>query len=239
LQVASGTFSSASSYDGSTVFAHWPPGYRRRLGHTFYMYIGRKFVTLLLFLALLLTEACNKKKPALPPRSIAPTVAEELPAEIPETQESSTPEVAQTPVQPPPVKTKPKKAPKSTAKKTAPPNPTPPAPAPATATNTTTVATLRPPRTGAVEAPPDTAIAAAIPSEEAIRQKERTAQIVESTENSLKNMTRSLNDEEKSMRTQIQSYLQQSKKATSDGDIERAYHLARKAQLLAEALLKE
>ena len=41
------------------------------------------------------------------------------------------------------------------------------------------------------------------------------------------------------MRTQIQSYLQQSRKATIDGDFERAYNLAKKAQLLADALIKK
>ena len=48
------------------------------------MIAPRKFVTLLLVLALLFTEACNKKKPVLPPHSLAPTIAAELPDEIPE-----------------------------------------------------------------------------------------------------------------------------------------------------------
>ena len=41
------------------------------------------------------------------------------------------------------------------------------------------------------------------------------------------------------MKSQIQSYLQQSRKATTDGDFERAFNLAKKAQLLAEALSKK
>ena len=63
--------------------------------------------------------------------------------------------------------------------------------------------------------------------------------MVDATENALKGINRSLNDEEKSMRSQIQSYLQQSRKATTDGDFERAYNLAKKAQLLADALVKK
>ena len=63
--------------------------------------------------------------------------------------------------------------------------------------------------------------------------------MVDATENALKGINRSLSDEEKSMRSQIQSYLQQSRKATADGDFERAYNLAKKAQLLAEALVKK
>ena len=55
----------------------------------------------------------------------------------------------------------------------------------------------------------------------------------------MKNLSRSLSDEEKSMKAQIQSFLLQSRKATTDGDFERAYNLAMKAQLLAEALIKK
>ena len=78
-----------------------------------------------------------------------------------------------------------------------------------------------------------------MPSEAITRQKENTAQIVDATENSLKNLSRQLNDEEKAMKSQIQSYLQQSRKATTDGDFERAYNLANKAHLLADALIKK
>ena len=41
------------------------------------------------------------------------------------------------------------------------------------------------------------------------------------------------------MVTQIKSYIAQSRKATSDGDFERAYNLAMKAHLLADALVKK
>lgn len=204
------------------------------------MITARKFVTCLLVLALSLTEACTKKRPVLPPHSPAPTIATELPDEIPENPETQAPEVAQVPVEPAPVKTKPKKQSHTTAKKTTPPASAPPAAAtsPAPAAATQTVATLRPSANPASEVPPDTAIAAAIPSEQITRQKATTAQIVDATENSLKNLSRQLSDEEKAMKTQIQSYLQQSRKATTDGDFERAYNLAKKAQLLAEALNK-
>jgi ElaB/YqjD/DUF883 family membrane-anchored ribosome-binding protein len=175
------------------------------------MIVLRKLVTLLLVFSLLFIEACNKKKPVLPPRAVAPTIAVDLPDAIPENpaDETPAPAEAEATTPPPPVKTKPKK------------------------TTRTTVAGLRPP------APPDTAIAAAMPSAEITKQKENTTQIVDSTENSLKNLSRALSDEEKAMKTQIQSYLQQSRKATTDGDYERAYNLAKKAQLLADALIKK
>ena len=202
----------------------------------------RKFVILFLVLALLFTEACNKKKPVLPPRALAPILAVELPDEIPENPETPVTDVAQVLVAPQPVNAKPKKAPRTTAKKT-PPASTPTAAAPvatpAPANNTQTVASLRPPRNPGSELPPDTAIAAAMPSQKVTEQKEKTAQIVDATENSLKSLTRQLSDEEKAMKSQIQSYLLQSRKATTDGDFERAFNLASKAQLLADALIKK
>jgi ElaB/YqjD/DUF883 family membrane-anchored ribosome-binding protein len=198
------------------------------------MMILRKLVTLLLVLGLLFVEACNKKKPVLAAHPPAPTIAEELPDAIPENPDMpAAPAVAERQQEPPPVKTKPSKnTPRTTAKKTTPPpvsNPAPAATQPQPAPGNQTVASLRP--------PPDTAIAAAMPSQEITRQKENTTQIVDATENSLKNLSRPLSDEEKGMKTQIQSYLQQSRKATTDGDFERAFNLARKARLLADALI--
>jgi len=199
------------------------------------MILLRKLVTLLLVFGLLFVEACTKKKPVLPSHAPAPTIAVDLPEEIPEnpTDEQPASVAQEKPPEPPPVKTKPKKTTRSTAKKSPPPASTSPAASPAVTNSNQTVASLRPP------SPPDTAIAAAMPSAAINRQKEDTAQIVDATENNLKNLSRSLNDEEKAMKTQIQSYLQQSRKATTDGDFERAFNLAKKAQLLADALIKK
>jgi ElaB/YqjD/DUF883 family membrane-anchored ribosome-binding protein len=204
------------------------------------MIVRPKFVTSLLVLALLFTAACNKKKPVLPPRSMAPTIAVDLPEELPENPEAPAPEVVQATVEPP-VKAKPKKAPHSAVKKATPPASVPAAaaPPPAPTNNNQTVASLRPPQKPSAEIPPDIAIAAAMPSQAITKQKEITAQIVDATENSLKNLSRQLSDEEKAMKSQIQSYLLQSRKATSDGDFERAFNLAKKAQLLADALIKK
>ena len=211
------------------------------------MNFQRKFVTLALMLLLLFTEACNKKKPVPPPQAQAPTtVAEALPDEIPENPETPITEQAPIPVVTPPTKTKPKKPARTqTARRVAPPANTPAAtppsstPAQAPANNQQQVAALHPPHNGNSDTAPDMAIVAAIPSQQASQQKEDTARMVDATENALKNITRSLSDEEKAMQTQIQSYLQQSRKATADGDFERAYNLAKKAQLLAEALIKK
>ncbi len=229
-------------YDETIGLTHWPFGNCRICEPNSGVVVAlRNFVISLLLLALLLTGACNKKKTAPPPRALAPTLAVELPDEIPENPEEPAPVVAQTPVELPPVKTKPKKPARSAAKKAPPPASTPAATASpsAPANDSQTVASLRSPHNATSEGAPDMAIAAAMPSEAIVKQKEITAQIVDSTENSLKNLSRSLSDEEKNLKKQIESYLQQSRKATTDGDYERAYNLAKKAQLLAEALLKK
>lgn len=203
------------------------------------MISARKLVTSLFLVAFLLMQGCSKKRVALPPKSQAPTIAASLPDSIPlEEEPEPQPQVAETQPPPPPPTTKPKKPPRN-AKKTN------PAPNPTAVNNNAqngkanqTVASVRPPANPA-DTPPQTVIAAAIPSAQLTQQKEDTTRMVDSTENALKGLTRSLSDDEKSMKSQIQSYLQQSRKATSDGDFERAFNLAKKAQLLADALLKK
>lgn len=202
------------------------------------MISARKIVTSLFLVALLLVQGCSKKRVALPPKTQAPTIAVSLPDSIPlEEAPEPQPEVTETQPPPPPPTTKPKKAPRN-AKKTN------PAPNPTAANNAQngkgnqTVASVRPPANPA-DTPPQTVIAAAIPSAQLTQQKEETTRMVDSTENAMKGLTRSLSDDEKSMKSQIQSYLQQSRKATTDGDFERAFNLAKKAQLLADALLKK
>ena len=209
----------------------------------------RKLVTSFLVLALLFTEACTKKRPSLPQQAQqAPTVAEALPDEIPEKTEPPPPppQLSRNETEQP--KKQQKKPAKSTTKKTTPPASTtvaatppaapaqPPAQTPP-AQNAQTVASLRPPHTNP-EPAPEMTVAAAISSDKAKQQKEDTAHMVEATENALKTLTRQLNDEEKNMRTQVETFLQQSRKATTEGDYERAFNLAKKAQVLVEALVK-
>jgi hypothetical protein len=211
------------------------------------MNVSRKLVTSLLLLALLFAEACTRKLPALPPKDLAPTIAETLPEEIPETTELPTTEPPLPPKEiPASNKGKQKKPPKVTPKKTNPPANTTVAATPAPASppaqtpppqNTQAVASLHP--HGNTETAPEMTVAAAISSDQANKQRESTARMIDSAESALKGLTRQLNDEEKGMRTQIETFLQQSRKATTDGDYERAYKLAEKAQVLAAALTKQ
>jgi hypothetical protein len=202
----------------------------------------RKFVFSLGMSLLVALQACEKKKASLPPKMQAPTIAVDLPEEIPLAQ------VPEPTPQPEPAKattqatnTKPKKPPRkattsASAKK---PNAqtTPSSAGQQSAPAGQMVASLQPPKTA--EAVPETVVGAAVSNAQIVQLKEDTARMIESTENSLKGLNRSLSDDEKSMRSQIQSYLQQSRKATTDGDYERASLLAKKAQLLAEALVKK
>ena len=202
---------------------------------------SRKFVYALILVSLPWLQGCNKKRAGLPPRAPAPTIAETLPLEIPlpDTTEEPTPPPAKVEIPPPAPKAKPRKPAKATAttaKKIPAPTPAAPAsPPPQAAQSNQTVASLRPPRDPA----PETAIAAAIPNAQLAQQRDDTTRLVDATENALKGINRPLNDDEKAMRSQIQSYLQQSRKASTEGDFERAFNLAKKAQLLAEALTKK
>lgn len=208
------------------------------------MTFAHKFVCSILLLTLLATQGCDKKKKVVvPPKMQAPTVAVTLPNEIPLAQEPEETEQPVTATPPPaqPAKSKPKpKRPvrnsTSLAKKT---NPAalPPATSP-TAQGNQTVASAKPPGNPADTAT-ETMIAAAVPNALVVQQKEETTRMVDATENALKGLTRSLSSEEKSMKSQIQSYLRQSRKATTDGDFERAFNLAKKAQILADALIKK
>jgi len=211
------------------------------------MKFGRQFVLGVLAIGLLLLSACTKKRPQLPTQAQVPTdtVAVPLPAEIAQVKPPPPPPPPQEEAPPPeePKPTPPKhhrrKSTQSSATAQASPPPAATAPPPATSNNTT-VAAARPPANPAAEAaPPDTAIAADVSSAQLSRQKQTTAQLLDSTEKTLGGLNRGLSHDEEEMVSQIRSYIAQSKSATSAGDFERAYNLATKAHLLSDALVKK
>lgn len=71
-----------------------------------------------------------------------------------------------------------------------------------------------------------------------MQQKQNTAQLLASSESSLQNIRRSLSSGEQEMVSQVRSYIAQSRQASTEGDLERAYNLAMKAYLLADELAK-
>jgi hypothetical protein len=81
-------------------------------------------------------------------------------------------------------------------------------------------------------------LSAGIPEDAATQQRRSTAQLRETTESNLRSITRQLNSDEQAVVQQVKMFLSQSRAADTDGDIERAYRLALKAQLLSEELAK-
>lgn len=193
------------------------------------MRVGRQFAVLAVVVGLLLSAACQKKTPRVAVNRQAPTLAVPVPEQIPEEAPPPAPPApSQEAITQEPTAKKPPAKRKS--KKTAQP--------PANQSNPT-VAASHPPTNPATDAVVDTAIAADVTSQQLFQQKQTTNALLDSTEKNLKGLNRSLSHDEEIMVTQIRSYVAQSRKAASDGDFERAYNLAVKAHLLADALTKK
>ena len=180
-----------------------------------------------------------------PPQAQAPSIPEPTPQQAPPQQ---------TP--PAPASSEPNR-PQPTTEST-PPAATAPAPKPKPRTNTTAKKPATPPPATAPATPPASAekpkpsviqegsappsqqgqLSAGLTHDQALHQQMTTAQLTESTELNLKAVTRSLSVDEQAMVQHIRSYLQQSRSATAEGDLERAYNLAMKAHLLSDELVK-
>jgi hypothetical protein len=82
-------------------------------------------------------------------------------------------------------------------------------------------------------------LTASVSHNDALQQRVDTQQLLDATESNLRGVTRGLSSDEQVMVAHIRSYMQQSKTATGDGDLERAYNLALKARLLSDELVKK
>jgi outer membrane biosynthesis protein TonB len=191
----------------------------------------------LLAFSLIMASGCTfgkKKSPNIPQQAQAPTIVREPVSPTqpgpppPATSEPSRPlptpgEVAsEVPPEPQPVKKQHITRKTPPPKKTIVENTPPPAPAPA-----------QPP------APQQGQVTASVSQNDALHQRVDTQQLLDSTETTLRGLNRSLSDDEQAVVAHIRSYMQQSKNATSDGDLERAYNLAVKAHLLSDGLVKK
>ena len=188
-------------------------------------------------IAIILLAGCKKKKPPIPPpQAQAPTITQPLPEQIPPATEPP-PEVQQPPTPPPPEE-KPKPKPRRSSRGRKPAEkpaekPAPPPPPPS----------QQPPRTvvqegGTTQPQPQGELTASITHDSAQHQRMNTAQLLDSTEFNLKSISRALNADEQAMVSHIRSFEQQSRAATAEGDLERAYNLALKAHLLSDELIK-
>ena len=195
-----------------------------------------QFAASVLILSLLLSMACTKKKPQLPPQAQAPTITVPLPDEISEN----------TPPPPPPLPSKQEESvvepPKPKAphrkKPAPPPASSPDVSTPANKTGNATMAVAHP-RANPAGGAPDTAITADVSSQQVSQQKQTTAELLAAAEKNLRSVNRDLNHDELALVSQIKTYIHQSKQATSENDFERAYNLATKARLLSDALVKK
>ena len=66
-----------------------------------------------------------------------------------------------------------------------------------------------------------------------------TGQLLDSTENNLRNIKRQLSTDEQNTQAQIKDYVTQARQAIKDGDMVRAHNLAVKAHLLCDELVKQ
>ena len=86
---------------------------------------------------------------------------------------------------------------------------------------------------------PITVLAPGMTDEQAARQRAVTNQLLASTDASLQRLsTRNLNKDQQDTVAQIRKFMEQVKTAQAAGDLQRAYKLAVKAHLLADALEK-
>jgi hypothetical protein len=124
-----------------------------------------------------------------------------------------------------------KKKKKKTSAVSKPPGAAAPAPAPAAGADKVVV------RNGGTTEPA-VQLAPPLSDEEASHQRENTDGLLATTDSNLKQVsTRPLNSSQQDTVTQIRSYMQQAKSASSAGDLERAYNLAFKAHLLSDELV--
>ncbi len=191
------------------------------------MRLGRNLVLAVTMLALSTGVACHRKKPNIPAKA-QPPILEQPTIPPVATQPAPTPptvtpgETQPTPTEPEPAKAKKPKHHRRTTNTAA--ASTPPKPAP------------KPPETPQ----PDTnvQITAEIPQNVANARLQQTEGLLQAAEANLRRINRTLSDGEESMQRQVRNYIAQSRLAMKDGDVDRAYQLANKAQLLSQELVK-
>ncbi len=196
------------------------------------MRLGQNLVLGCVVLVLVAGVGCKKKKPPLPAQTTAPTL-----------NQPTIPPVASQPTPTPPTVTAEPPQPSSTiptttaTKKTRIRRKKPIAPPVTTAdTNTATKPPVRKP--GDPNSDTNVQISAEVPQPAANLRRQQTEGLLQSAEWNLKRINRSLTDGEESMQRQVRNFITQSRLALGDGDLERAYNLATKANLLSQELAK-
>ncbi len=201
-------------------------------------YFGKNLVIGVAALLLVGGVGCKKKKPNVPPAVQPPTITQPEPEKPPVEAPKEEPTVIVPPVtQPSPEPTPPAPKPKPHRKKKT-------APQPATTGNDAKPSAAKPgtpaPKSGTEAKPGETnvQISAEVPQNVANQRRQQTEDLLNVAEANLKKISRTLNDGEQSMQRQVRNFITQSRLAIQDGDFERAYNLATKAQQLSQELVK-
>lgn len=176
-------------------------------------------------------SGCTKKKPPLPPpQAQAPTITDtNVPSTIPEVPVPQ-PEPEATPTKPAPTVSKKPRQPRKIESKKIPPA-TQPA-APGSADKTVVEEGSKQP-----DAPQPPLIASENP--QAAQLRADTNQLLGASEFNVNNLHRTLSKDDQAIVLHIRSYIDQSRQAMKDGDIERAHTLAIKAHLMSDELTKK
>lgn len=204
---------------------------------------NRILASMVIALAMLPVSGCflQKKKPALPPpKAQAPTITVPLASQLPPDAPPAEPPVI--PTEPSkPTASKPKSRHRTTAKKTPPPAMNQEAAPSKPTTSAPPVIAKNIPKTIGDAGTNDSSvqISAEVPRNAAVQQKTDTTQLLDSTETNLRKIGgRTLSDGDQATMRQIRNYITQSRLAMQDGDLERAFNLATKANLLCNELIK-
>jgi outer membrane biosynthesis protein TonB len=193
---------------------------------------ARTFFAVALFLALLAAGCAEKSERATPTVLVPSIEVEPRPAPLPPiSSESVTPAPEAAPAS----------VPQSEAQKTKP-KPRKPVthkPEPAKSAEQPKAAEQPKPEP-AKPAKPDNSvqITADVPRAAVQSQRQNTEQLLRNSQGRLAGINRSLSDSEQGMVSQARNYIDQSNQALQSGEIERAYNLAVKANLLTNELTK-
>ena len=192
------------------------------------MRLGKNLVLGIVVVALSTGVACHRKKPNIPAKAQPPTIEQPTIPPVATQPAPTPPTVTPGEAQPTPAESEPVKAKKPKRHRRT-------VPATNNAANTPPKATPKPDT-----AQPDTnvQITAEIPETVANARRQQTEGLLQAAEANLKKINRSLSDGEESMQRQVRNYITQSRLAMQDGDLERAYQLASKAQQLSQELIK-
>lgn len=188
-------------------------------------------ITAILLSLALLASGCGKKPVKTVPAVLVPTI-ESQPQPSPQDSKNTTPDTQAVPLDTPaslPAQNEQKPKPK-------PRKPIPRKPAQPTQPAVTETPKPEPPKPTA----PDQSvqITADVPRAAVQSQRQNTEQLIRNSEGKLSRINRSLSDSEQGMLRQARNYISQSNQALQGGDIERAYNLAVKANLLSSELAK-